>query len=247
MKKRYLLVAIIAIAALSFVLSQNTAPERSDPQAQVTETLSPASTPLPLEQLPLTVTPLVEGDAVQLILNYKDKKTSEELQSSYKCTYLVNAGFYTKEENPVAYVKTGNTELGRIKDSLLFDGFLSINEMKVPRITRSLPQDTLSIVLQTGPILVENGRAVSLSIKNDKEARRVFALVSGENKILFGMVRSSTLQDLPRVVFQWAKDNGIAVADAINLDGGSASTYRGPNGIYPEISPIGSAFCITTS
>jgi uncharacterized protein YigE (DUF2233 family) len=192
----------------------------------------------------VTVTPLVRGDQVKLIANYKEQKTGEELMRQNSCDYLVNAGFYTKEWSPVGYIKTENTELSVVKNSLLFDGFVTINELQTPRITRVLPLDQLRNALQTGPMLIENGKVVKLQIKNDKEARRMFALIDGNNEILFGMVKNSSLALLPKVVFEWAKEKNILVADAINLDGGSASTYRGPNGIYPEISPIGSAFCV---
>jgi exopolysaccharide biosynthesis protein len=190
------------------------------------------------------VTPLVDGSQVTFIANYLEKKTGNDLMAEYNCTYLVNGGFYTKEQTPVGYVKTEKGVLSKVRESQLFDGFISINEMQTPRITRTLPIDTLISALQTGPILIENGSPITLKIQNDKQARRMFALVDGNNKLLFGMVTSSTLADLPKIVFEWAKTQKIAVADAINLDGGSASTYRGPNGIYPEISPIGSAFCI---
>lgn len=241
MKKLFALVSIIVFAGLVFFLSSRQIPSETHPSAAV-PTLPPETsnnTPLPI-----TVTPFVDGSRVTLIANYKEKKTGDEIMKENACEYLVNGGFYTKENTPVGYVKIKDLVLRPEKESLLFDGFLTINEMMTARITRTLPKDTLVNALQTGPMLIENGTPILLKIQNDKEARRMFALVDGNNQILFGMVTNATLSNLPKVVFEWAKLQNISVADAINLDGGSASTFRGPNGVYPEISPIGSAFCI---
>ncbi len=247
MKKTGIFLFVLTLGALVFFFSSQTPPKSEPTQAQTNDEVVLNASISATLALPITVTPPVSGDSIQLIANYSEKKTGQEIQIAYSCDYLVNGGFYTKEETPVAYIKADNQELGRVKDSLLFDGFLSVNKIGTPRITRTLPTDTLVNALQTGPILVENGKQISLSIKNDKEARRVFSLISGENEVMFGIVQSSTLENLPSVVFNWAKENSIHIADAINLDGGSASTYRGANGVFPEISPIGSAFCIKTT
>ncbi len=241
MKKLLLGASLITFAGLVFFVASRQIPTETHPSAAVST--PPSETPVSAP-LPVTVTPLVDGSHVSLIANYKEKKTGDELMRENSCDYLVNAGFYTKENTPVGYVKIKDLVLRPEKESLLFDGFLTINEMLTARITRTLPKDSLVNALQTGPMLIENGSLLKLRIQNDKEARRMFALVDGNNQILFGMVTSSTLTNLPKVVYDWARQQNIAVADAINLDGGSASTYRGPNGVYPEISPIGSAFCV---
>jgi len=239
--KKLIGVLLLTFAGVVILVASRQAPLETHPNAAVLPSQTEAPSPSPL---PITVTPFIDGSQVTLIANYTEKKTGQELMSENSCNYLVNAGFYTKEGRPVGYVKINDQILKHEKESLLFDGFVTINELRTPRITRSLPHDPLTYALQTGPMLIENGDPLILKIQNDKEARRMFALIDGNNKILFGLVLSSTLADLPRVVFDWASSQNIAVADSINLDGGSASTYRGPNGIYPEISPIGSAFCI---
>lgn len=245
MRKFVLAIFVVAIVSGVYLYVNRAAIEilpSEDPKDAV---LGTTSSPSPV--VDFVSTPFVSGEAVTLIPNYTERLTSDEIQSKYECEYLVNAGFYTKENTPVGLFQSGTTVLRNERSSSLFDGFVTVNELRTPRITRSLPTDRLALALQTGPILIENGKEAPLSIKNDEQARRMVAVVSADNKISFVMIQSSLLQALPSVLMKWAQDNKVIIADAINLDGGSASTFRGPQIIFPEITSIGSAFCIKTN
>lgn len=239
MKKYIVLILVLAVGIVVFSQKNDT---RLAPEIQ-NELVLGTNPPEP-ESEEIVATPAITGNEIVLIGNYKERKTSEELQKEYNCKFLINGGFYTKESTPVGLFKSGNITLRLPRKSLLFDGYFTINETWTPRITRNLPVGNFTIALQSGPVLVENARQIKLTIKNDKEARRTVAIVTGENKVIFVNVHSSTLQALPGLIFNWAKENNISIGDAINLDGGSASTFRSPEIIIPEITPIGSAFCI---
>jgi hypothetical protein len=109
----------------------------------------------------------------------------------------------------------------------------------------------LRLAVQTGPVLIENAQTQSLNINNDSPNRRMVAIVSGENKIAFLSVYDENsaylgpnLADLPKVLGDFESQTGITIADAINLDGGTASALISSDYSVNELSPIGSFFCI---
>lgn len=243
MKKVLGLVSLIPLVLGVWYVTQinkSKAPVPGNPVTDDSQVLS--ATPFPLENI--TATPAFEADSVELFANFTEQKTSEEIQSERGCTYLMNGGFYTKESTPVGLFMSNGQTLRNENVSALFDSFLTINVINVPRISRVLPKDPLRIAIQVGPLLIENAEVEKLSIRDDKVARRLVAAVTGDNKILFISVRAAYLGNLPVIIDQWAKEQNVEIADAVNLDGGSASAFRTPTLTLPEITPIGSAFCI---
>jgi len=191
-----------------------------------------------------------DGSTLDLIPNFKEKKTFSTIVSENSCKAAINAGFYTKEDLPVGYFKSNGAVLRNQKDSLLFDGFFTVNLLSTPRITRSLPVDELHLGLQLGPIIFENGSPVRLKIRNDSPERRMALVVDGNNQVYFLTVFGQSnqffgpnLSDFPSEVEKWAKNKNIPIADAINLDGGSASAFFSPNISIAEISPVGGVLC----
>lgn len=91
-----------------------------------------------------------------------------------------------------------------------------------------------------------------MSVKNDKQARRVVAGVTGENKLIFLVFYDNNqyysgpyLNDLPDLVDKTGKSLDLNIADAINLDGGSASAFISDDIKLTELTPVGSFFCIS--
>lgn len=192
-----------------------------------------------------------DGDQVTLLPNFEKKEIARQLYNDNGCKVLVNAGFYSKENTPIGLFVSEHKEIGKFQTNRLFNGILSVNDMETPRITRNVPTDRLRLAVQTGPVLIENAQAQTLNINNDSPARRMVALVNGENKIAFLSVydEESTFQgpklaDLPKILEDFEKETGIEIADAINLDGGTASALISNDYWVNEVSPIGSFFCI---
>lgn len=190
-------------------------------------------------------------DSLSLIPNFSEKLPASSALGKYNCKFVSSAGFYTETNKPVGLFIHNGTTLESFKTNALFNGILSVNDFATSRITRDVPSDRLSIGLQTGPILIENSFARKLAIKNDKPARRVVAAVTGENKLFLlviytelGSFDGPYLNDLPEILKTAQKDIGQEFADAINLDGGSASAFYSPGVTLSELSPVGSFFCV---
>jgi uncharacterized protein YigE (DUF2233 family) len=193
-----------------------------------------------------------DADQVSLIPNFETFGVSTDVASANSCKTFTSAGFYTKENKPVGFFFSNNKEYRNAHESALFNGFLTANQMGVVRITSLLPRDPLVWGVQTGPVLRENGQNKTLAIHNDKNARRVFAAVSGDNQLFVAVVfdpsssfRGPKLADLPRYVTQLEEETKVVIADAINLDGGSASTFKGKELYLTELSSVGSFLCIS--
>jgi exopolysaccharide biosynthesis protein len=189
--------------------------------------------------------------SLELIPNFQERLTSQEAVIKYNCKSLVNGGFYLKDNSPAGYFVSEGGVLKNWSYNTLFNGVLSINDLATPRITWEVPRDSLRIALQTGPVLIENAQRIRLKTTSDDLARRVMAAITGENRLYFIVVYNPTqvfdgpkLKDLDDVLSQIEDKLGIVFADAINLDGGSASVFYSDDVELAEISFVGSFFCL---
>lgn len=191
-------------------------------------------------------------DIDKLILksNLDAKDTATFLFAANNCEFLINGGFYSPEFEHLGLFVADGITLSEKQSSSLLNGFISINSLATPRIG-VLAEDELRMALQTGPVLVANGQAKNIKIKNDKYARRSIAMVTGANELVFAIIYSGNarfsgprLTDIPALLAVFSQKTNLKVADAINLDGGKASAFITDNTKITELSPIGSFFCV---
>lgn len=194
---------------------------------------------------------VTNADQINLGNNLVDKIPASEIYLTQKCQFLINAGFYTKDNKPIGLFQSENLTLRNQIVSPTFNGFFTVNSMATPRITSALPKDNLRIALQSGPILIENSYPKNLIINADKPARRSVVATTGANTVAFIIIydpesqfNGPLLAGLPDVLKVFQSETNINLADALNLDGGTASAFYSPEANVSEISPIGSYFCI---
>ena len=196
---------------------------------------------------------LIVADAadITLIPNFDQAKTAFDLFANQNCAGVVSGGFYTPEGSPTGlFISEGET-LKKYTSSSFLNGVYSINDFETPRIGRAVPRDHLRLGLQAGPVFVENSFGQNLSILRDEEKRRVVVGVTGENKTVFiifydpeSTFIGPKLEDLPQALKLFGEKTGIILADAMNLDGGSASAFYTAEVNLSEASPVGSFFCV---
>jgi len=190
------------------------------------------------------------GD-IALHSNFENTLSATSARQQNNCSLLVNGGFYTTSFEPTGLF-ISNREL--VKDRVqapLTNGFFTINEFDTPRITANLPKDKLVHALQSGPLLIENSLKQKTTNTQDKNARRMIVATTGENKVVFLSIYSPQsafngplLVDTPEILKLFEEKTGIQIADALNLDGGSASAFINDEVILTELSPLGSYFCV---
>lgn len=183
--------------------------------------------------------------------NLEQKLPGSVALNNNNCAALVNAGFYSKTNTHLGLFISNSVQVSDFQTNQLLNAVLSINSFYTPRITATPPTDELLQAVQSGPLLIENTAVKTLSLINDKQARRIIGAVTGDNNLLFIVVYEPSnslngplLSDLPQIINKISNDQNLNIADALNLDGGSASAfYQGSKG-FSELSPIGGYFCI---
>ena len=193
-----------------------------------------------------------DSSTIKLFPNFNEKLASDKLKEAENCDILVNAGFYTKDSKPLGLFISEGAKLSELTKSSLVNGIYSINFLDTPRITKHLPDDPLRVALQSGPLLIENGYLLNVYGSENYE-RRSIAAVTGINESIFmiifqedGYLKGPTLEDLPKIINKINLKHSLQIADAINLDGGSASAFLTPSSKIKEYTNLGSYFCIFT-
>lgn len=187
---------------------------------------------------------------ISLIPNFDDKATAFEAIDKYNCKDLINGGFYSQGNFPIGLFVTDDKKIGNFTQNLLFNGFFKILKNETPIISAESSTDNYRIALQSGPILFQNGFPLKLRIIDDKPERRaVVALTKNEVYFIIFYDKNSVyigpyLADLPELVRIFSQKKSIQITDALNLDGGTASTFHSGNISLSELSPVGSFFCI---
>jgi uncharacterized protein YigE (DUF2233 family) len=185
--------------------------------------------------------------------NFEQKEVASVLFEKKRCSFLVNGGFYFSEGGnnfPLGLFVSEGRSLSDFSSNNLLNGVLSVNQFGVVRITRSVPSGDLRWAVQTGPLVWENGGRVEGGFDSEKKARRVVAIVTGENRLYFVVFYNAdsvylgpSLSQLPDLLSEFSKERNIILADAVNLDGGNASSFLKDDLKLIELSPLGSYFC----
>lgn len=196
---------------------------------------------------------LILDDAGKLHLfpNFADKLTSDEAISAHNCKALTSGGFYTMESTPLGLFVSEGRQIKSKINSDFYNGIFSVFYDNNLEISTKLSDTNTRIALQSGPILVLNGKANKFSQKNENEDRRVALAITSNNELLIiifykegSVFMGPQLQELANLVIEAAEQQSIQIKDALNLDGGSASAFKADKVNLSEITPVGSFFCL---
>lgn len=184
-----------------------------------------------------------------LIPNFTRPKDAESIMSENKCTSAVNGGFYDKQNKPLGFFQSDEKVIGQELESDLVNGYVWSNASGSAVISTELPHADFHFALQTGPILIFDGKTLPLVIHNDTGARRMVA--AKDDKLVYlaiykedSVFEGPNLTDLPSIVEAISNKEHLNIMDATNLDGGSASAFYNGETRLSEISPVGSLFCV---
>jgi hypothetical protein len=139
----------------------------------------------------------------------------------------INAGFFTPAGDPLGLVVSGGNPAGSWNSaSSLGSGLWYENPSGEAAITRreSLGRSraaTMRELMQAGPMLVENGRAVP-GLEAEKTSVRTVILWDGGHCWWIGRAAACTLAELGKTLASH-RPGGWAVRHALNLDGGRSA------------------------
>jgi uncharacterized protein YigE (DUF2233 family) len=191
-----------------------------------------------------------DAEKVRLLPNFNGKASAAKLAADGNCLLLINGGFYSEDGKPLGWFVSENKPTGGAITSSLFDAFIYQDKNLKVIIDNKPVSKEVEWGLQTGPALVWDKQPITLSIRNDKPARRMVIALSDRGEIYFwvftkadSLASGPLLGDLPEIIQAAAKAKKITLDRAVNLDGGLASAFISPDIRIPEFSWIGSYFC----
>jgi uncharacterized protein YigE (DUF2233 family) len=191
------------------------------------------------------------SDDLSLLPNFPHAKDSQSLMTEHNCTSVINGGYYDTQHKPLGLFQVGSTIYSQQIRSDLLNGFIWANVYVPSAISIELPQPPFLFALQTGPMLIREGDQMALTINNDTPARRMVAAINIDKHIIFltvyngdSVYQGPLLADLPDIVSTISSKENLGIAEAINLDGGSASAFYNADTHLSELTPVGSVFCI---
>lgn len=190
-------------------------------------------------------------ERLQLWPNFTEKTTSTDLFDNYHCRFLTNGGFYDQQDRPLGWFFSQEKIWKKEVKSALLNGFFFQNQEGKVMIEDTFPSSPSIWGLQTGPILIFQGKPLSFKITNDEQARRMVAALSLKDELFFLVVTGSEslvsgplLADLPKIIEKIGNNLGQNFKTAVNLDGGTASAFFNQEKTIKEYSWIGSFFCL---
>ncbi len=188
---------------------------------------------------------------LSLFSNLPTSETAEKRIREKSCKYLVNGGFYSEARRPIgAFVSEGET-VNRSSRNNLFNGVFSVNDQEEPKITNNLGLGNVRFAVQSGPILISDGQLQQINLRSDAGERRTVVAINSQKRVVFlsifnpeSVYLGPHLSELADVLREFEKKTGNKFSFALNLDGGTASAFYSDSINLPELSPIGSYFCI---
>lgn len=186
---------------------------------------------------------------VSLIPNFTQKKTSSELMEEYSCVAGINGGFYDTNDQPLGLFISHGTTLRDTVTNALINGFVGVDG-NTAFISHEAPINA-DFALQTGPRLITSGTPHRLQLASDEHARRMIVALTTDNILVFialyqpdSVFDGPLLADVPLYLSTINQKELLNITDAINLDGGSASSFYNTDIALGELTSIGSLFCV---
>lgn len=248
-------IVFIIILVFMFIFVQNVSKRETNKTSDITSTATP--TPARSNESKLMSPSIVVKDVskISLFSNLEKKLSAKDAKEEYACNAIINGGFYSAPENGngngkhLGLFATNGNVLSEEIHSSLFNGFFSVSN-GAARITFDKPQiDTFA--LQTGPVLIKDGKPLNLSIENDERARRAVAIVTPQNEVIFlmlydtnSLVSGPLLSEVPNILSDLDSNTSLDIKDAINLDGGAHSAFISEEVQLTDIQTPGGYFCI---
>lgn len=188
---------------------------------------------------------------VRLVQNFSEKLLSTDMAGANDCKRYINGNFYDTQNRPLGLWKNGSTILRKALANRTFNGFFSVNLDGSSLISFDEPLGA-KLALQSGPMLLSDGKILPLRIQNDEGARRMIAAKALDDTLIFLTVydpdatyNGPTLTELPSLLKAIADEENLLLRDAVNLDGGSASAFSNGANTLQELTSIGSMICMT--
>ena len=147
-----------------------------------------------------------------------------ELAPERRAVAGINASYFHASGEPLGLVVSGGRELHHQERARLLSGILSVRDGRIELVRASeyhAGRD-VSEAIQAGPWLVEKGKPTS-GLDDTKRARRSVVVKGPRGQWALVSTSPLTLADTARILASGNSVPGLAVKEALNLDGGSST------------------------
>jgi uncharacterized protein YigE (DUF2233 family) len=161
------------------------------------------------------------------------RKTLADVMSSEHCLAGVNGGYFDPGYEPVGLLVSAGRTIAPFRRARLLSGVLSVvnGRVRLQRAAEFSMNGKIREALQCGPFLVDHGRSVA-GLDDMRSAHRTFIAIGAE-KIALGYCSSVSLAQLSSILTSGKITDDLRIERAMNLDGGSSSTFWFGNGTEP--------------
>ena len=137
----------------------------------------------------------------------------------------VNGGYFDPDYKPIGLLIVDGTMIAPLQRARLLSGVLSASAKKVQisRVTEFLITQKPDAAVESGPMIVDLGKAVR-GLESRRAARRTFAAVGAGDRAALGFCSDVTLADLSNILVAVVIPE-FKIQRALNLDGGSSSAF----------------------
>jgi hypothetical protein len=196
-----------------------------------------------------------QNSTLNLIPNFSSPRSASQIIKNH-CDFAINGGLYTQESKPVGLFYLNNQSLGQQITHQTFNGFLTQNKNNILDVSS---QDVFNndltqynFALQSGPFYNFTTTYSSTDFVNHEFSRRHLIAKDSQNNFYFFSISLTDnafdgprLEDIPAFFNHFEIQKIAKFIQALNLDGGAASTFYDGNYLVEEITPVGSILCGT--
>jgi uncharacterized protein YigE (DUF2233 family) len=137
-----------------------------------------------------------------------------------------NGGYFEPDYTALGLLVSDGRVIAPLRKAGLLSGVLAVTNgrLRVQRVAEFSRKARPVDALQSGPFLVDRGRAVS-GLNAERLARRTFIATDGATQAGLGYCSAVSLAQLARILATSDLVRDFTIERALNLDGGSSSAF----------------------
>jgi exopolysaccharide biosynthesis protein len=138
----------------------------------------------------------------------------------------VNGGYFDPQNAPVGLLISDGKLIAPLRKARLLSGVLVVagGRFQLLRFAEYSARKNVTDALQCGPFLVDGGKTIP-GLNDVRPARRTFIFSAGSDRAALGFCSPVTLKQLGQILVTPRLATDLKVQRALNLDGGSSSTF----------------------
>ena len=157
-----------------------------------------------------------ENIGFELVDGEKKKNYVSDHYSPKSDTFIVNAGYFDGNLNPVGYCRVDGKNISTTRTPKL-SGFITITERgELSLHWKEIPEREYRDVLQAGPFIIDPDGTIGIHTRSGKEAKRTVIGQTEDGRILVLTTTEVYLYDLAQIL----NSEVPKLERALNLDGG---------------------------